>query len=352
MCHNIDAVMEELKVDTSKPAFCENLKLVARDQLSIARLWAVLAACAENEGGAASLWWVIFIPGLFNCKITATNGFIQTHFGHPNRDLKNPTSLSSHNTLLQCKPIVLSSLPPFQTCHNLIFVSLYAHVLHCLLKVLGAQSLESFSDGLTWSMLCGYVKVVVDAFTDGCLVNDLCRLHRKEDEAQKVACGGMERGGLTGDMIFENVVLFLCDGLILREFSDAIKSSDSGCVLLVLKLCAFSYQGGGHSKYAYCGDSLLSESGGHKELVWWQSSWKTWVFSLGVERRKTGILWSPKTRGVRSKVWPTLFKTGKGGSRECCKWTVWGTVLCIVLVYIPAYIFVTICSWSTNVCWL
>ena len=52
-------------------------------------------------------------------------------------------------------------------------------------------------------------------------------------------------------MVFENAILFLHDGLILREFSDAIKSGDSGRVLLVLKLRAFSYRGSGHSKYAY-----------------------------------------------------------------------------------------------------
>lgn len=96
----IDAVMEELGVNTSKPGFCENLKLVARDQLSIACLWAVLAAHARDDGGASSLQWAIFIPGLFHCKIAATNGFIQTHFGQPNCDLKDLASLSSHNTLL------------------------------------------------------------------------------------------------------------------------------------------------------------------------------------------------------------------------------------------------------------
>jgi hypothetical protein len=95
-----NAVIEELRVDTSKSEFCKSLKLVAGDQLSIARLRAVLAARAEYEGGASSLWWAIFIPGLFHCKIAATNGFIQTHFGHPNRDLTDPASLSSHNTLL------------------------------------------------------------------------------------------------------------------------------------------------------------------------------------------------------------------------------------------------------------
>ncbi|KAH9177542.1 hypothetical protein EDB89DRAFT_2064518 [Lactarius sanguifluus] len=247
----VDAVMEELNVDTSKPDFCENLKLVAGDQLSIARLRAVLAARAGNEGGASSLRWALFIPGLFHCKIAATNGFLQTHFGHTNHDLKDPASLASHNTLLQRKPIILSSLPPFRTCRDLIFVSLYARVLHCLLKVSGAQSLESFSNGLTWLMLCGHAEAVVDAFTDARMVDNLRCSRRQEDEAQKEVHGGQERGRLAGDMIFENAMLFLRDGLILREFSDAIKSGDSGRVLLVLKLWALSFRGSGRSKYAY-----------------------------------------------------------------------------------------------------
>jgi hypothetical protein len=240
----IDAVMEELGVDTSKSDFCENLKLIAGDQLSIARLRAVLAARAGNEGGAASLRWAIFIPGLFHCKIAATNGFIQTHFGHPNRDLTDPASLSSHNTLLQRKPIVLSSLPPFRTCRDLIFVSLYARVLHCLLKVSGAQTLDSLSDGLTWDALCGHAEAVVNAFTDARLVNRLRSSHYQESKA-------CDEPGHAGDMVFENAVLFLRDGLLLREFSDAIKSGDSGRVLLVLKLWALSFRGSGRVKYAY-----------------------------------------------------------------------------------------------------
>lgn len=179
----INAVMEELNVNTLNPDFGENLKLIAGDQLSIARLQAVLAACAGNEGGAASLQWAIFFPGLFHCKIAATNGFMQTHFGHPNHDLTNPASLCSHNTLLQRKPIVPSSLPPFRTCHDLIFVLLYAHVLHCLLKVSGAQSLDSFSDGLTWDVLCGHAEAVVDAFTDTHLVDCLRSSRNQENRA-------------------------------------------------------------------------------------------------------------------------------------------------------------------------
>ncbi|KAH9162987.1 hypothetical protein EDB89DRAFT_2116515 [Lactarius sanguifluus] len=231
----INAVMEELNIDTSKPDFCENLKLVTRDQLSIMRLRAILATCAGNEGSASSLrWhyrWALFIPGLFHCKIAATNGFLQTHFGHTKHDLKDPASLASHNTLLQHKPIILSSLPPFRTCR--------------------AQSLESLSNGLTWSMLCGHAEAIVDAFTDARMVDNLRCSRHQENEAQKEVHGGQERGRLAGDMIFKNAMLFLRNGLILQEFSDTIKSGDSSHVLLVLKLWALSFQGSGHSKYAY-----------------------------------------------------------------------------------------------------
>ncbi|KAH9008809.1 hypothetical protein EDB84DRAFT_1594668 [Lactarius hengduanensis] len=85
--------------------------------------------------------------------------------------------------------------------------------------------LSWLSTGLTWSMLCGHAEAVVDTFTDARIVDNLRCSRRQEDEAQKESCGGQEIGTLGGDMVFENAILFLRDGLILREFSDAIKSA-------------------------------------------------------------------------------------------------------------------------------
>jgi len=48
-----------------------------------------------------------------------------------------------------------------------------------------------------------------------------------------------------GDMVFENAVLFLQDTLLSREFTDAVKAGDSGRVVLVLKVWAFSFRGNG-----------------------------------------------------------------------------------------------------------
>jgi hypothetical protein len=45
------------------------------------------------------------------------------------------------------------------------------------------------------------------------------------------------------------------DALILREFSDSIKSGDSGRILNILKDLVFLYRGAGRFKYAQ--ESLL-----------------------------------------------------------------------------------------------
>ena len=54
-----------------------------------------------------------------------------------------------------------------------------------------------------------------------------------------------------GDMVFENACLFLRDALLMRLFADAVKSGDSGLVILVLKHWVFSYRGNGRTKYAH-----------------------------------------------------------------------------------------------------
>lgn len=233
----MDAINHELEVDTSKPGFGSVLRLVCGDQLTIARLRSIIAARAGNEGGASAMRWALFIPGLFHYKIAATHGIILAHLGLPNRELKNPGSLSAHNNLLQRKPIVATSLPNFRTCRHLIFVSLYARVLHSLLLVSGKESLAELAEDLTWSDLQAYATSVVDQYSDSRLVDELRR-------------GRGMRGAAHGDMVFENALIFLRDALVLREFTDAIKVGDSGRVLTALKQFAFIYRGYGRTKYA------------------------------------------------------------------------------------------------------
>lgn len=54
-----------------------------------------------------------------------------------------------------------------------------------------------------------------------------------------------------GDMVLENAYLFLRDGLLTRLFADAIKSGDSGRVIVVLKIWTYSFRGNNRSKYAH-----------------------------------------------------------------------------------------------------
>lgn len=233
----MDAINQELDVDTSKPEFGSVLRLTCGDQLTIARLRSIIAARAGNEGGASAMRWALFIPGLFHYKIAATHGILLAHLGLPNRELKNPGSLGAHNNLLQRKPIVATSLPNFRTCRDLIFVSLYARILHCLLLVSGKESLADLAEGLTWANLRVYATSVVDKYADSRLVDELRR-------------GRAMRGATDGDIVFENALIFLRDALVLREFTDAIKIGDSGRVLTALKQLAFIYRGYGRNKYA------------------------------------------------------------------------------------------------------
>ena len=54
-----------------------------------------------------------------------------------------------------------------------------------------------------------------------------------------------------GDMVYKNPCLFLCDALILHEFTDAIKGGYSGRIVRLLKILALMYCGCGRVKYAH-----------------------------------------------------------------------------------------------------
>lgn len=59
------------------------------------------------------------------------------------------TSLYPNPNCLSCTPIVLSNLPAFPTAWDLVMVSLYARVLHCLLLVSGKASLDEYLEAVT-----------------------------------------------------------------------------------------------------------------------------------------------------------------------------------------------------------
>ncbi|KII95550.1 hypothetical protein PLICRDRAFT_25991 [Plicaturopsis crispa FD-325 SS-3] len=214
------------------------VKFFAGDQLSIARLRALVNIRAGHEGGYEGFGWGVWIPGLFHAKIADMHGFFVTHWGKPNAGTRNPGCLAFHNTVLHRHPILLTSLPPFRTCRDLVFVSLYARVLHLLLLVSQKPTLDDYADTIdSWPILKSHALEIVNRYTDSAAVDEM-RWKR-------------ETSGAGGDMVYENAVLFLRDALLSREFTDAIKCGDSGRVVLILKVWALSFRGSGRTKYAH-----------------------------------------------------------------------------------------------------
>jgi hypothetical protein len=91
----------------------DTCKFFLGDQLSIARLRALVSICAGQEGGFSGFGWGVWMPGLFHRKICDIHGMFVTHWGKPNAGTRNPGCLAFHNTRLHRAPIVLTSLPTF-----------------------------------------------------------------------------------------------------------------------------------------------------------------------------------------------------------------------------------------------
>jgi hypothetical protein len=229
-----EAIYKEAGVfDT--PLFNKLAKILGGDQLSVARLRSLNNIRIGQQCGFAGFSWGAWVPGLFHAKMADVHGNIVTHFGEPNT--YNPGSLWHHNTILQRIPIVLSSLPPFNKCRDLYFVSLYARILHCLLLVSKRKTINDYALRVSsFEQSWKDAELIRSSFTDSDKV--------AESREARLLCGG-------GDMVFENAILFLRDALVSRMFSSAVKRGESGLIVLILKTWALSFHGNGRTKYAH-----------------------------------------------------------------------------------------------------
>ncbi|KAK7678924.1 hypothetical protein QCA50_018064 [Cerrena zonata] len=194
--------------------------------------------------------------GLFHYQIHVAGRLLETHWGNPRLGARDPGSLSFHSTLLDRKPIVLSSAPPYRIPRDLIFVSLYGRLIHCLELVAGCSLLDDYARTTNLDTLRTHCKQIIDKFANPKICADLrlarARKHRTEDSVASDVIGSVpSTDHRVGDMVFEHAILFLGDELLLREFTDAIKSGDSGRVHIMLKVLALGYRGMGRAKYAY-----------------------------------------------------------------------------------------------------
>ncbi|KAJ7759308.1 hypothetical protein B0H14DRAFT_3596127 [Mycena olivaceomarginata] len=208
------------------------VKILCGDQLTIARLRSLLNIRAGHEGGVSGFGWGVWMPGLFHGKIADMHGFFKSWLAF----------LPQHRASSVSHP--LTSFPPFRVCRDLVFVSLNARVLHCLLLVSGKTSLAECADSITsFAQLETYAGLIQTKYANAELVSKL----RWERQTTQAAEGLLP----PGDQIFENASLLLRDALISREFTDSIKAGDSGRIVLVLKLLALSFRGNRRSKYAH-----------------------------------------------------------------------------------------------------
>ncbi|KAI0086095.1 hypothetical protein BDY19DRAFT_379635 [Irpex rosettiformis] len=171
-----------------------------------------------------------------------------THWGLPGAGARDPGSLCFQNTIIDRKPIVLTSPPPYRTCRDLIFVSLYARILHCL-ELVSDLGIDEYAAVTTYDGLKGHAEVIYDRFVKSNTTDDLRHgtLCIKDiDGKPTLVYDDKDR-----DVVFENALLFNRDALIMREFNDAIKAGDSGRILISLKILAAFYRGSGRTEYAY-----------------------------------------------------------------------------------------------------
>jgi hypothetical protein len=78
------------------------------------------------------------------------------------------------------------------------------------------------------------------------------RWERRNEVSEREAAGKQLKSGESrADMVYENAILFMRDCLITREFNNAVKSGDSGRILIILKIWALSFRGSGRTKYAH-----------------------------------------------------------------------------------------------------
>ncbi|KAJ7030141.1 hypothetical protein C8F04DRAFT_1211805 [Mycena alexandri] len=230
----IEAINKELALDVNDPNYIKYVKILAGDQLTIARQRSILQVRLGHESGAQSWKHIVLMPGLFHAKIADCHGVLQTHFGKPSAGFRSPGSLGFHNTVLDRLPI--------------------------------KASLADYAKDCSWDGLVGHAEKIYEDFASADRVQELRELRVPDErrrDAEIAARDKTQKKSATtpkkvpaphikkGDMVFENAILFVRDALLTREFADAIKAGDSGRIVLILKLFAFTYRGNGRTKYAH-----------------------------------------------------------------------------------------------------
>ncbi|KAJ7663707.1 hypothetical protein DFH06DRAFT_986655 [Mycena polygramma] len=160
--------------------------------------------------------------GLFHGEMAGGRLTINEHWGKPN-SLWAGGLWWEHNKLLKRKPITAGwsgkKATPWKPAHELIHISLPAHIvdgfrLHC-----GNENLEEWAETATMEEFDRVAKTVLDELFSTAAVDKL----RAQAEGDR-------------DITLENAILYNRDALFYVEFIQAIKKGDIGRVLNVLAI--------------------------------------------------------------------------------------------------------------------
>ena len=77
----IEKINAELKLDPQNPSYHKYVKIIAGNQLTIARQRAITGIRLGHEVGLETWKHFVLVTGLFHAKIADTHGTLQTHFG-------------------------------------------------------------------------------------------------------------------------------------------------------------------------------------------------------------------------------------------------------------------------------
>ncbi|KAJ7430322.1 hypothetical protein B0H11DRAFT_1764586 [Mycena galericulata] len=158
--------------------------------------------------------------GLFHGEMAGGRLTVNEHWGKPN-SLWAGGLWWEHNKLLKRKPMTAGwsgkKATPWKPAHELIHISLPAHIvdgfrIHC-----GHDKLEEWAATATMEEFNRVAKIVFDKLFSTAAVNEL-------------------RTRTERDITFENAILYNCDALFYIEFIQAIKKGDIGRVLNVLSI--------------------------------------------------------------------------------------------------------------------
>ncbi|KAK7049041.1 hypothetical protein R3P38DRAFT_3307636 [Favolaschia claudopus] len=226
---NVEVIEEitrtlDLKIDD--PEYGKYVQIIAGDQLTIARQRSILNIRLGHESGAHSCRHIVLMPGLFHAKIADCHGVLETHFGKSSAGSRSPGSLGFHNSVLDRLPITLTSLPLLRTCRHLIMVSLLA------------GRMRDFNQYLGYTL--NYAEKIYAKYTDVDRVQEL-REKRLPGERAQEAKPKEAKKRLSQQTPPRRTCL---------TFGRAT-CGDSGRIVIILRLWAFSYRGNGRTNNAH-----------------------------------------------------------------------------------------------------